>query len=1501
MVCMDNHSALSCFHPLVRDWFLRKYGGPTEVQAKAWPLIAKGNHLLVNAPTGSGKTLCGFLWGLNNLITGAWPIGRTSLLYVSPLKALNNDIRVNLIKPLKELEAVFTEAGAEFPLIRVKTRSGDTPQSERQKMIRRPPEIFITTPESLNLILSSVRSMEILESVKTVLLDEIHAVAPNKRGTHLMTAVERVTLLAGEFQRIGLTATAKPLSLLAAFVGGQRPMNIGPMKNGEHSHEKRKVRTVSVPGGKKYDIRVRIPWDGPDGAVTERGKSGSDGQGPEGGTGRGETDDTVFDRLARELVEIIGQNRSTLIFTNGRRTAERLTRLINAQAGDRLAYAHHGSLSREIRTLVENKLRQGELKAIVATSSLELGIDIGDLDEVVMVQTPFSVSSALQRAGRAGHTVGAVCRALVYPLFVKDIVSSGVAARLIVDGEIEDTYIPRCPLDVLAQVIIAMTGVQTWDRDDLFGFIRGCFSYRDLTRKSYDLVLEMLTGRYEKTRIRELKSRLVLDPATNTVKGREGVLRLVYMAGGTIPDRGYYGLRVQGSGDRIGDLDEEFVWERSVGDVFVFGTQSWRIVSIDHQNVEVVPAAWPAVFVPFWKAEYTGRSWYFSEKIARLMEEAAGIVRYGKDPALLAEYFIEGKTAESLIEYLEEQERRCGIIPHRHQILVEYLSSAGKASARAVVIHAPWGGRVLAPFGLALKQAWKERYGEEAGVYHDEDTVLIETGPNTVYPPARELMALVGPDTLMPLLLRSLGNTGIFGARFREGASTSLLLLRSGFKRRMPLWLNRLRSKRLLQSVGGLGDFPVTVEAWRACLKDDFDLDALLGVLGEVELGKIEVGHVYSESPSPFARSILHKQIHVRMYSDDKPEGIEVKKPGIDVVEEVLGSRDLRPLIPRALIRDFMRRLKRLDQGWVPGSAEDLFEWVKERVAIPEDEWEELIEAVREVYGGEASCWIEEMAGKACFVTLPDAGIPSVMSFETLVRILELLFIPEIDEEKGDSSLSVVVGEWLRYEGPVKPGRLEEVFGLKEPRLSEAVRLLASRGDIIFDVIQEGTGHRELCDVRVLEMMLRLKRRRARPSLKPLDVEFLPLFLACHQSIVRSGNGLENGLQVRNGQADVRIEQLKSCLDRLFGYPCAAELWEEEIFPVRVEGYEPALLDRLFRESGLIWFGCGREKTSFCLEEDRRLFLRGRGRRREPDDLFAGSAGKWGFEDLRSRLRIDGAELTEMLWKLAWNGVVSNDGYAAVREGVANGFGYTGKTGPPAGRYRPRASRWSRGPSGNWYLLDTDGELLDQLEEEELYRERARQLLMRYGVLFRELVSNELPVMSWFRLFRSLRIMELSGEVIGGRFFDGAGVRSGLQFASPEAYELLRNLPGDRIYRMNAADPASLCGVRLEGMELGLPRRIKTNHVVFHGVKPVLITRGRGSSLEFRTVGDDPHIGDYLEVLRETAERRAGSPGVVRVLKINGKDVHDSPFLKHLLEFGFSPTHNGVVLHGRYR
>ena len=1502
---MSGADALAPFHPAIRAWFLETYGEPTEIQALAWPAIASGRHVLAVSPTGSGKTLCAFLWALDRLLTGAWPAGALRVLYVSPLKALNNDIRLNLLAPLRHLGERLAAAGLPVPELRVEVRSGDTPQSERQRMLRRPPEILVTTPESLNLLLASPRARGILTGLRTVILDEIHAVASTKRGTHLATAVERLVPLAGEFQRLALSATVRPASRVAAFVGGyvlEREV-IGAAardggggeaaRDGGARYRAREVSVLQAPTAKRLAITVRYaaaPQEA--GLGTESAASTLTGAEP-----------SVWPGLVAACRQAIHAHRSTLLFTNTRRHAEKLARLINEAEGAILAYAHHGSLSREIRAAVESRLKRGELKAIVATSSLELGIDIGELDQVLLIQTPLSVASTLQRIGRAGHSVRQVSLGVLHPLHGLDLLDAALMTRAVQEQDIEEIRPVLCPLDVLAQVILSMTGVERWDIDRLYAELCTSYPYRELSRRQYERVLDMLAGRYADSRIRELESRLSLDRLENTVEARRGALALVYRAGGTIPDRGYFDLRTADSRAKIGELDEEFVWERRVGDTFMLGTQGWRIRNIDSRSVEVTPWGGPVNTTVFWKAERGARDFRFCERIGEALERWNPRLGDPRLPAeLQREHLLEEPAALALVEFLKRQRRATHAdLPHRRHLLLEKVRDPAAAGGlRRVILHTLWGGRVNAPLALALSALWEREKSSRLEIVADDNCLAA------LVPEEEDLGLLLRrlrPDALEGLLRRSLESSGFFGARFRENAGRALLLPRSDFRRRVPLWLTRQRSKKLLHAVLSYEDFPVLTETWRECLEDEFDLATLKSLLGELARGEIAVSQVQCSSPSPFAQGVSWVQINQAVYADDSPSTEARSALRADVIRDALTSARLRPLLEAELIAEVTSKLQRTAPGYAPRGAREVLDWLKERWVVPEGEWRELLEAMHRDQGLEPAALLADLGTRLAGGLLPGAEIPAVWARETEPRLRRRLEAPA--GTAGEERFTAMLGEWLRYYGPVEPGEVRGLFGVPAERLQEALEELAEQGEAVTDLLVRGAQGARVCDSRNLETLLRLTRKGRRPSFRALPLAQLPLFLAIQTRLLAS-----DGSAAEGGEGE-----LKEVLDSLFGYPVPAEAWEGELLPARLARYAGAWIDRLLAGSELRWLGCGARRLTFCFDSDLPLFAPAGARQdQRAESLIPARRGRYGFWELAETTGLASTELVRRLWAEAWQGGISSDSLEPVRQGLAGRFaaepaggvinplgGAVARVGGERHRGAGRAGydRWKAGrpSSGSWFALDpAPGEPEDAIDREELARDRARQLLRRYGVLFRELLERELPPLRWPAVFRALRLMELGGEVLCGRFFEGI---PGLQFMSPSAFARLeKGLPDGAAYWIAALDPASPCGLGLPGLDL--PPRLPGTHLVYLGSLLALVSRAKGRELEFRVPPDHPASASLLGLFPAHFRRELAPWSAVRVLTINAQPARCSPYKPVLLASGFVEEYRGLVLRARY-
>jgi len=1479
-----NSSALNIldrFHPLIASWFREKYGSPTDIQHKAWPEIAEGKHVLVTAPTGSGKTLTAFLWAINTFVTAKSSDQAKRVLYISPLKALNNDIRRNLNEPLDSLRELFSSENEPFPEIRTAVRSGDTAQKDRRRHIKRPPDIYITTPESLNLLLSSKSGKRLLEGIGTVILDEIHAVADTKRGAYLMSAIERLTGYSGEFQRIALSATVKPLDTIASFIGGFR--QIGDRM--EPVFEKRPVELIRSNDIKKYDISI----DFPDPELSP------------------DNEKMWWDVVINSLRAEIADNRSTLVFANSRRMVEKITRLINEREAEQHVYSHHGSLSREIREVVEQRLKNGELNAIVATSSLELGIDIGDVDSVALVQTPYSIASAIQRIGRAGHGVGQVSKGGFFPIHQRDLLQATVLSDFIGGEDIESISPVEQPLDVLSQLILSMTLHEEMNLDALYAEIRCSWAFRKLTRKEFDIVVEMLAGRYADSRIRELKPRLSVDRINNTAKARDNVAPLLYMSGGVIPDRGYYNLRVADSKARIGELDEEFVWERSLGDAFPFGNQIWQIVRITHNDVEVRQVKNSNTLIPFWKAEDMNRSWHFSEKIGEFLENAETRIKDKAFASTLAtEHRMTVNAAESLTEQLSKQIEATGVLPHRHRVVVEHFNDpANLSDTKQTVLHTMWGGAVNRPLAFALAAAWDEKYGYTLEAFADNDCIMLNL-PHDFG--TDDILALAEPGDIARLLRKRLESTGYFGARFRENAQRAMLLPRRNFHDRMPLWLNRLRSKKLLEAVSKYDDFPIVLETWRECLKSDFDIAGLDRLLEEIRSGTIEVTEVETRTPSPFASEIIWRQTNHYMYADDTPGAGLKSSLSDELIQEVLESEQLRPRFTENLIETFNGKIQRTAVGYTPDNAVELLEWVKDRLLIPYEEWLDLKNAIERDHDVNSDVIVDEIKDRLHFIMDNDI-VSAVCALEELPRISAALGIEKVKaaeisnalqvphQDSDDPPLIAFLTSWLRYYGPLSLDTISAKLHCDAKPLSNALTILVDDGTLMYDSFREAVETIEFCDRENLEILLRMRRKAAQPVFDTLEIEKLPLFLAAWQGIIPHGES---------------IDDLEERLEKLLGYPARAALWEQEILPARLAPYYTVWLDQAMRDSGLMWLGCGKDKLSFAFKEDLPMFrldVHDSSEEKENNghdkivQFMQQTPGKVSLSDIADAASLSMDKASTALWELSWQGKVSNDDFNSLRKGLMCKFKAEKVSIENNRGHRKRSgfSRWknTRAFSGHWFPTSSENsEEIDTLANEELIRDRIRQLFMRYGILYREILKNEIPALQWKNVFRSLRLMEFSGEIVSGYFFKDI---PGVQFCSHSALRFLnRGLPQGSIYWMSAADPASFAGIALDKLKGQLPDRLPSNHIVFHDEKVTLISKRNGRELLFNVPPDHPDIKDYLAFFSTLLGRQFQPLKSVSAETVNGEEAVGCPYESVMRETGFTKDYKTLILRKQY-
>ena len=1460
----QNLSVLDQFDDSIRQWFTSQFDAPTRVQQEAWPVIASGDHALITAPTGSGKTLTAFLWSLDRFASGHWQPGATRVLYISPLKALNNDIQRNLLGPLAELQK-----RGPFPRIQVQTRSGDTSQSDRQRMLRKPPDILITTPESLSLLLTTNRGRMALGTVETLILDEVHSMVDNRRGVSLMASAERLLDLTGNLQRIALSATVNPLPAVASYVGGYDALG-----------KPRPVKIINPVSEKVVSLKVRY---------TEAVKHAS------------ENGESVWDPLAASFRDIALSNRSTLFFTNSRALAEKITLKINEQSPTLLAYAHHGSLAREIRTEVEYRLKNQELRAIVATSSLEMGIDIGNLDEVILIQSPPGIATTLQRIGRAGHGVGEVSRGVLYPVHAADFVEAAALANATNQRDLEPLQPLTGALDMLAQIIVSCCATETWRADDLYQLLKQATPYHSLPQEHFTLVLDLLAGRYAGARVRELQPRIVYNRIEGTIEARKSAVFALYNSGGSIPDRGYYQIRHADSGTKIGELDEEFVWEARTGDTFSLGTQHWQVKNITHNDV-FVTAATSGTAPPFWRADRNNRSFHYAARIGEFLQQANDWL-HNKQQSQLTTYLcdtlhFDALAAEKLIDYLQRQREVSGCaLPHRQHLLIELIHSGpggyrGPDQQRQLVLHTHWGGRLNHPWALALRAAWHQSYGTLPKVHADNDAVVIQLEDDI--DPA-DVLALVNPVNLQPLLRQSLEGSGFFGARFRECAARFLLLPRQRFNQRLPLWMSRLQAKKLMSATLEFDNFPVMLEAWRTCLRDEFDLESLSHQLNAVADGVCEWTFINTASPTPFAANLAFDQINQVMYADDTPDLSQtdtlLSELSDDLIKTAVHNDNLRPQISAQINQQFINKRQRRHLDYAPQTTPEWTEWVKERVLLPQSEWwpewhdnpSKHDNALCEIQIDERR-WATHLEHTQLLI---DCSLVPASAFADADQ-KKIAKLPTLDDERTAQTL---VAEILSFHGVL----CKEEVHQQLPNLPES---FFDDTDLVSGYLLEDDERFLYCDADNLEVMLRWQRAARRPVFEALNYKQLPSVLTRWQQFNQPCNE----------------QTLLDTIEQLRGYALPVSTLLQDTYACRLDGFTDHQLDSVFVNQQLAWLGTGNQQIAIAYPEDIPLL-----QQEHPPSVitqaFTDHSARYQFDQIIGTLQAqhptstDSAPTAEQTWwNAVWSGQITSDSLSALRQaqrlnfrigargatnsgaansGAANSGAANSGTGSysgssfgasshtrPSRHVRRSATRRVRNTlnalPGNWQLLPSPATETDALTELEHCRERVHLLLDRYGLITRELANRESDAMRWSQLFKALRVMELSGEVLQGHFIDGL---SGPQFISQRALNRLMQ-PNKQLATIwfSALDAVSPCGLGLDWPEL--PQRRVGNFLAFHAGELALVVENHGKRLHFHIDAEDNAVDQVLAPVIHLAKTR----GQVRVDTINAEPVRTSAY-----------------------
>ncbi|MEU4800494.1 ATP-dependent helicase [Streptomyces sp. NPDC023327] len=1548
------HGALDEFSPATRGWFTGAFSAPTSAQAGAWRAIAEGSDVLVVAPTGSGKTLAAFLAALDQLASTpppADPKKRCRVLYVSPLKALAVDVERNLRSPLTGIRQEAVRLGMPEPEVRVGIRSGDTPAAERRALSTRPPDILITTPESLFLMLTSA-TREALTGIETVILDEVHAVAGTKRGAHLALSLERLDeLLPKPARRIGLSATVRPVDEVARYLS-----------------PKRKVEIVQPPSGKKFDLSVVVP-------VEDLGELGGSPVADSGdGTGAAAERPSIWPHVEERITDLVQAHRSTIVFANSRRLAERLCNRLNEIAYERatgealpedhspaelmaesgaakgappiLARAHHGSVSKEQRAQVEEDLKAGRLPAVVATSSLELGIDMGAVDLVVQVESPPSVASGLQRVGRAGHQVGAVSTGVVFPKYRGDLVQAAVVTERMRTGAIESLRVPANPLDVLAQQLVAMVALDTWQVDDLLTVVRRAASFASLPESAFTAVLDMLAGRYPSDAFAELRPRVVWDRVAGTVTGRPGAQRLAVTSGGTIPDRGLFGVFLAGAdpkkgGGRVGELDEEMVYESRIGDVFTLGTSSWRIEDITRDRVLVSPAPGVPGRLPFWKGDQLGRPLELGRALGAFLREVGALSPEAARERLLAAG-LDSWAADNVLTYLAEQREACGHIPDDRTIVVERFRD--ELGDWRVVVHSPFGAQVHAPWALALGARLTERYGMDAQVMHADDGIVLRLPDADLMgldlldqdpaEPAVEYDAEKAPigagdvafdkGEVNQIVTDQVGGSALFASRFRECAARALLLPRRSPGKRTPLWQQRQRAAQLLEVASEFGSFPIVLEAVRECLQDVFDVPGLTELMGDIESRSVRLVEVTTPEPSPFARSLLFGYVAQFLYEGDSPLA-ERRAAALSLdshlLAELLGQAELRELLDADVLAELEQELQ-----W---RTEDRRVKDREGVADLLRLLGPLTEAELAERGAEPE-WAAELASARRAIRVRIAGADHWAAIEDAGRLRDALGtalpvgVPEAFTEPVKDPLGDLLARFARTHGPFTSATAAARFGLGAAVTDGALQRLAANGRVVQGEFHPAGIGQEWCDAAVLRRLRRRSLAALRHELEPVPPSALAQFLPQWQHL--NGHGLRG------------VDGLARAIEQLQGATVPASALEKLVLPARVSGYTPAMLDELTAAGEVVWAGAGSLPgkdgwVSLYLADTAPLLLPPphplelTALHQSVLDTLSGGYGLF-FRQIADQVRAtthpesSDPQLADALWDLAWSGRLTNDTLAPMRSLLGSGrtagaTAHRARRGIPRGRYgtlTAAARTASRtGPptvAGRWSLLPPR-------EPDPTLRAHAlaRSLLDRHGVVTRGAVAAEGVEGGFSATYRVLSAFEDSGQARRGYVVEGLGAA---QFAMDGAVDRLRATANSRertegarssdaqaAVVLAAADPANAYGAALPwpepptGASHKPGRKAGSLVVLVDGELTLYMERGGKTLLAWpaspgEPAAEDPRLPAAAGALAAAA--RAGSLGTVTVERVNGAAALTSPFAPLLEGAGFLATPRGLRL-----
>ncbi|MEM7157609.1 MAG: DEAD/DEAH box helicase [Myxococcota bacterium] len=1553
---------MDSFSPPTRTWFDQSFEAPTAVQQQGWPKIAGGDHCLLIAPTGSGKTLAAFLWCIDQLIRRPDRGPGCKVLYISPLKALVYDVERNLRAPLVGITRTAELQGKPLVLPRVDVRTGDTSPKARRQQARDPGDILVTTPESLYLLLGS-QARETLETVETVIVDEVHALAPTKRGAHLSLSLERLAQRCErEPQRLGLSATAQPLEEVARFLGGDRdvqivdtsqPPNIDLQIIVPVPDMTRPAQGLELMLSKwEAEERGETPPDGDETAANDapaqaepetptstvdterwpelagfteeelapsadrqlaerqrkhvaarwrlkRGENAPTPVGPRAGSvvvpapaPSGESPEhSIWPAVYPRLLDLIAEHRTTIVFVNSRGLCERLAQRLNELTGEDLVRSHHGSVSHRQRTQIEEMLKAGQIRAIVATSSLELGIDMGTVDLVVLVESPGAVSRGLQRVGRAGHGVGQTSRGRLFPKHRGDLLESAVVARRMQAGAIEPLRVPHNPLDVLAQQIVAMCSLDAWPLAELERVIRRSANFSQVPRDALIGVLDMLAGRYPSSAFADLRPRVVWNRETDELTGRRGAKMLSLVSGGTIPNRGTYGMFLGEGGPRVGELDEEMVHETLPGQNIMLGASTWRVEHITRDRVIVSPAPGEPGRLPFWRGEGPGRPIELGQALGAFTREVGERKREQAEPWLCSDYGLDELAAQNLVTYVHEQREATGVLPTDKALTIERFRD--ELGDWRVCILSPLGARVHAPWALAIQTRLEAHFGFEIQALWSDDGIVLRLVEVEELP---ELdLLLPPPDEVEEQIVHQLAHSALFAGQFRENAARALLLPRQRPDQRQPLWAQRLKSQQLLAVAREYPAFPIIMETYRSCLQDVFDLPALTKLLGAIQRREIRVDVVETSTPSPFAKSLVFAYVATYLYEGDAPLA-ERKAQALaldrELLRELLGHEELRELLDASVIDAIEEEQQGRAESRQARHADAVHDLLRRVGDLSEAE---IAERCREQPGP----WLETLersrraislrvAGELRWIAIEDAG-----QYRDALGCLPPPGLPAVFLEPVADALDGLVARWGRTHGPFVTATVARRWAVPRGQVDDALRRLETQGVVLSGEFRPGGHGREWCDAEILRSIKRRTLARLRGEIAPVEAAALGRFLP-------AWHGIDDG---RRGMA-----KLEEALVQLEGMALSYAELETVILPARVADFSPRMLDELGATGWLVWVGRGALGKS-----DGRVALY---RRERVPQLVDPPAPPEGVqldplhEKICTHLEARGAcfmvelqsacgpgtrpeEISEALWDLVWWGMVTNDTFAALR---AHGRPKARRV----GRGGRRGSRSAAGGGGRWSLVQDL--LFGEVDATTRAHARAVTLLERHGLVTREAAALEELPGGFSAVYRVLKAMEEAGKVRRGYFVEQLG---GAQFASPGAVDRIRAVrdPGEdeTVVVLSAIDPANPYGwllpwpVRGETERSKTPRRVAGASVVFVGGEAVLYLDKGGKRLRTFVAADDPVcLSTAMGALAKVAARKRGR--TLRIETVDGEPARTSRFADALRDADFRSDVRGLTL-----